>query len=130
MSTEPNGIGRIAWAAARRALLIEAGDALARWLKEQQLSAQDLEEAARDQVDLLSAAIQSIPNREVEPYRHRLSGVVESLGDEQWTLLLQQLASNPGMAEHAQVLYRHYWDYTVPCLRRAKEWFLVGPSLG
>jgi hypothetical protein len=130
LSTEPKGIRRLAWTAAQRALLIEAGDALARWLQEQGLSAQDLEEAARDQVDLLSEALRSIPTREVEPYRHRLSGVVESLRDEQWTLLLQQVASNPGMSEHAQVLYRHYWDYTAPCLRRAKQWFLGNPGLG
>jgi len=131
----PDGIGAkakaVALTAAQRAALLQAGDALADWLRRMRLDAQALRAGLDAGTITLTAALAGVQERDVAPFRARFRGLVEGIAPERYVLVLQQLATHPDMREQAKLLYesRYYHRHFLPAMQRIRSWFLHGGPL-
>lgn len=116
--------------AAQRGVLLQAGEALSRWLLGERITAEDLARRLDAGEALLARALSDIPQAEVERFRGVIVPALRDLPEDSYILVLKQLETHVELRPHARLLYdRYYWTHFVPALESARRWFVDGAPL-
>lgn len=114
----------------KEAILKQAGEALAHWLRANDIAPQVLEERMLAGEPILVQALSSAPADDVAKVRQWVTPLVNQITPQDYPKVLQALADDPVCAPHAHLLYyQYYYSHFVPAMEQAKRW-MVTPETG
>lgn len=107
----------------------QAGEAMANWLVDQGITAEELEEKMLAGEPVLIRALSAIPENELSRARQAAASLAPHITEEDCPKILQALAGHPACREHAAMLYeRYFYSHFVPAVRDAMSWLMQPPS--